>query len=301
MVATLPTRRHFITTLAALPAWSLPLRAHAAPAVLLAQNAPAGIDPTGYLVSEKYDGVRALWDGRVLRFRSGLEIAAPAAFVERLPAVPLDGELWLGRGRFEALSGLVRRQTPDAAAWGQLQYLVFELPGASGSFAARAQRIDELVQHTGWPRLQAVKQHLLASPQDLQRRLEEVTAAGGEGLMLHRADARYETGRSASLLKLKPLHDDEARVIGHLPGRGRHAGRMGALQVRSNSGVVFQLGTGFSDVQRDAPPADRHDGQLHAPRPHGRRCAALCQLSARALRALLRRSRPDANVRRVPA
>jgi DNA ligase-1 len=254
MVATLPSRRHFICALAALPAWALPPGAVAAPAVLLAQNAPAGIDPTGYLVSEKYDGVRAIWDGQVLRFRSGLVIAAPAAFIERLPAVPLDGELWLGRGRFEALSGLVRRQTPDAAAWSQLQYRVFELPGGRGSFAARAQRIDELVQRTGWPQLQAVKHEVLASPRALQRRLDEVTAAGGEGLMLHRADARYETGRSASLLKLKRLHDDEARVTGHVPGRGRHAGRMGALQVCISSGVAFQLGTGFSDAQREVPP-----------------------------------------------
>lgn len=255
MVHVLPTRRRFIATLAALPACGLIPEAHAAPALLLAQTAPAGIDPTGYLISEKYDGVRALWDGRELRFRSGLAIAAPVAFVERLPAVPLDGELWLARGRFDLLSGLVRRQSPDAAAWRQLRYMVFELPGANGSFASRAQRIEGLAQHTGWPQLQAVKQELLASPQALQRRLDEVTAAGGEGLMLHRADAPYQTGRSASLLKLKPLHDAEARVIGHVAGRGRHAGRMGAMQVRNSAGVEFLLGTGFSDAQRDSPPA----------------------------------------------
>jgi DNA ligase-1 len=113
----LHTRRQIIAALAILPAWGRLPEAHAAPSLPLAQPAPAGIDPTGYLVSEKFDGVRAVWDGRVLRFRSGLAIAAPTAFVERLPAVPLDGELWLGRGRFEALSGLVRRQSPDAAAW----------------------------------------------------------------------------------------------------------------------------------------------------------------------------------------
>jgi DNA ligase 1 len=250
----LPNRRRFISALASLPAWVRLPEAQAAPALLLAQTAPAGIDPTGYLVSEKYDGVRALWDGHTLRFRSGLKIAAPDTFVQRLPAVPLDGELWLGRGRFELLSGLVRRQSPDAAAWRQLQYMVFELPGASGSFASRARRIAELVQHTGWPQLRAVKQEMLASPQALRQRLDEVIAAGGEGLMLHRAEAPYETGRSASLLKFKPLHDAEAWVIGHVAGRGRHAGRMGALQVRSSASVAFLLGTGFSDAQRDSPP-----------------------------------------------
>jgi DNA ligase-1 len=247
----LPNRRQFIAALAAFGA--LP-GANAAPALLLAETAPAGIDPTGYLVSEKYDGVRAVWDGQTLRFRSGLPIAAPAEFVSRLPAVPLDGELWLGRGRFEALSGLVRRLTPDAAAWRPLRYMVFDLPGASGGFASRAQRIAMLAQHSGWPQLQAVEQQLLDSPQALQRRLDEVVAAGGEGLMLHRADAPYRTGRSASLLKLKPLHDAEALVVGQVAGRGRHAGRMGALRVRSAAGVDFLLGTGFSDAERESPP-----------------------------------------------
>lgn len=247
----LTNRRQFIAALAA--CCGLP-SADAAPALLLAQTAPAGMDPTGYLVSEKYDGVRALWDGRTLRFRSGLPIAAPADFVARLPAVPLDGELWLGHGRFEALSGLVRRYSPDAAAWRQLRYMVFELPGASGSFASRAQRIAALARQIGWPQLRAVEQQLLGSPLALQRRLDEVVAAGGEGLMLHRADALYETGRSASLLKLKPLHDAEGRVTGHVAGRGRHAGRMGALRVRSTAGVDFLLGTGFSDAERESPP-----------------------------------------------
>ncbi len=246
------TRRQFIAALAGcggLPA------AQAARALLLAHTAPSSMDPAGFLVSEKYDGVRAVWDGRVLRFRSGLPIAAPTEFVARLPAVPLDGELWLGRGRFEALSGLVRRHSPDAVAWRDLSYMVFECPGASGDFARRAQRIAELARQTGWPQLQAVEHQRLDSPSALQRRLDEVVAAGGEGLMLHRADAAYDTGRSASLLKLKPLQDAEARVIAHVAGRGRHAGRMGALQVRSAAGVDFVLGTGFSDAQRVAPPA----------------------------------------------
>jgi DNA ligase-1 len=248
-------RRAFITGLAAWAALGHARATPHAPPLLLAQEAPAWLDPAGFLVSEKYDGVRAYWDGRVLRFRSGLPIDAPRGFIERLPPVPLDGELWLGRGRFEALSAIVRRRQPDAASWLALRYMVFELPGSPGDFASRAQRIQSIVGHSAWPQLIAVEQGTLPSPQALQRRLQELTAAGGEGLMLHRADAAYVAGRSPDLLKLKPLHDAEGRVIAHLAGRGRHAGRLGALRLRTAQDVEFTLGTGFSDAQRGAPPA----------------------------------------------
>ena len=72
--------------------------------------------------------------------------------------------------------------------------------------------------------------------------------------MLHRADALYLSGRSPVLLKLKPVHDAEATVLAHLPGRGKHAGRLGALRVRNAEGVAFNIGTGFSDAERDNPP-----------------------------------------------
>ncbi|HMO47221.1 MAG TPA: DNA ligase [Rubrivivax sp.] len=245
----LPTRRTVIACLAALPAW-----AQARLPLLLARDAPRTLDPRGWLVSEKYDGVRAVWDGQVLRFRSGTPIVAPAWFTQQLPRQPLDGELWLGRGSFEALSGIVRRQQAHAAAWRELRYMLFELPGAPGPFADRAQRLQQLVRHAGWTQLLAVEQSALESAAALQRRLEQVLRAGGEGLMLHRADAPYLTGRSAALLKLKPQQDDEAQVLAHVAGRGKHAGRLGALRVRSASGVEFQLGTGFSGAEREAPP-----------------------------------------------
>jgi DNA ligase-1 len=224
-------------------------------APLLAREWPADADPAGHLVSEKLDGVRALWDGQRLRFRSGGEIAAPAWFVARLPAQPLDGELWLGRGRFEALSGLVRRRQPDDVGWRALQYQVFELPAAGGRFAERAAALQALCAQQAWPALVAVPQTTVADRAALQRRLNAVVAAGGEGLVLHRADAPVAGGRGQWLWKHKPLHDAEAVVLAHLPGQGRLAGRLGALLVRSDSGAEFNIGTGLSDADRAHPPA----------------------------------------------
>ena len=246
----LPTRRAVVAGLMSLLAW-----AQAKLPLLLANEAPRGIDPSGWLVSEKFDGVRACWDGRVLRFRSGVPIAAPAWFTQGLPALPLDGELWLDRGRFEALSGIVRRQQPDDVSWRRLSYLLFELPGSEGDFAARAERLRGIASQVGWSQLVAVEQAVVPSAAALQWRLRQVVRAGGEGLMLHRADAPYHTGRSQALLKLKPQQDAEAVVIGHVAGRGRHAGRLGALRVRTADGTEFLLGTGFSDSEREAPPA----------------------------------------------
>ena len=232
-----------------------PAAAAQAPALLLAREWPANADPAGYLVSEKFDGVRALWDGRVLRLRGGGEVAAPRWFLDRLPATPLDGELWLGRSRFEAVAGLIKRLQPDDAAWRALRYQVFELPAAEGRFDARAQALERLCREQAWPQLQAAAQAPVADRVALQRRLDAVIAAGGEGLMLHRANAPQATGRGLWLWKHKPLHDAEAQVLAHLPGQGRLSGRLGALRVRGDTGVEFTIGTGFSDADRAQPPA----------------------------------------------
>jgi DNA ligase-1 len=239
--------------------WALALLTSAvaaeAPGILLANVYRQQVDVTQYLVSEKLDGVRAIWDGQTLRFRSGREIKAPDWFIASLPKQALDGELWLGRGRFEKLSGIVRREQPDETAWRQVRYMIFELPGAPGTFSERAAEMRRLVAQTKLPWLQEIEQLNVVDRSSLQKRLKAVVKAGGEGLMLHRADALYETGRSDTLLKLKPWADAEAIVIGHLPGKGKYVGMLGALRVRSANGREFSLGAGLSDEERRNPPA----------------------------------------------
>jgi DNA ligase-1 len=227
----------------------------AAPPLLLAQKAPAGLDPSRYWVSEKLDGVRAYWDGQRLFTRHGQPIAAPGWFIAHLPAQALDGELWMARGKFEAASAAVRRQQPLDEEWRALHYMVFELPGAPGSFEQRAGLLRTLAAQASWEGLQAVPQERLPDNAALQARLAAVVRAGGEGLMLHESSADYQSGRQPSLLKLKPHDDDEAVVLGHVAGAGRLQGMLGALRVRNAAGQEFSIGSGFTDAQRRTPPA----------------------------------------------
>ena len=85
--------------------------------------------------------------------------------------------------------------------------------------------------------------------------LDEIVTKGGEGLMLHRADSLYHSGRSDDLLKLKPWQDAEATVVEILPGKGKFSGMMGSLLVTDESGLRFRIGTGFSNKERRNPPA----------------------------------------------
>ena len=234
------------------PAWAA--SPPTAPAMVLAEVYEAHIDVTRYWVSEKFDGVRAQWDGHTLRFRGGGVVPAPAWFTENFPAVPLDGELWIARDQFDRLSGTVRRIEPVDAEWRQVRYLIFELPDAAGDFSTRIQQMQVYVSQANVPWLRVVEQTRVTSHAELKTRLDDIVRAGGEGLMLHRANAPYVTGRSDVLLKLKPWQDAEAVVVGHTPGKGKYQDMTGALTVERPDGKRFQIGSGLTDAMRRQPP-----------------------------------------------
>src|SRR5437868_2176482 len=224
------------------------------PLMLANVYADAEIDLADYWLSEKYDGVRAYWDGEQLLTRRGNRIHAPDWFITGWPRTALDGELWIGRGRFAAVSSTVRDERPDEVAWRQVRFMVFDLPAHPGEFNARLNDLHALVQQLAIPWVQSVAQFRVPDQLTLDRELQQIVAAGGEGLMLHRGSSVYRAERSDDLLKLKTHEDAEARVIGHLPGSGKFQGMLGALQVESADGTRFRLGSGFTDEQRRHPP-----------------------------------------------
>jgi DNA ligase-1 len=222
---------------------------------MLANAYRTGLPLADYWVSEKYDGVRAYWDGQQLSTRHGHRIAAPPWFTRGWPSQPLDGELWAGHGRFTAASSAAAKDAADDDAWRGLRYMVFDLPAHPSRFDERLPALMTLLSSHASPHLQAVPQRRLTDEAALQALLRETVRAGGEGLMLHRGASHYRGERSDDLLKLKQHLDAEATVVAHVPGRGKYQGLVGALLVETPQGLRFKLGSGLRDADRVSPPA----------------------------------------------
>jgi DNA ligase-1 len=226
----------------------------AVPPVLLAESWDTEANLAGWWMSEKLDGVRAWWDGKQFWSRQGNLFHAPDWFLASLPDVPLDGELWIGRKAFQRTVSIARRQD-KSEHWRELRFVVFDAPQHGGVFEARMDFLQGLLRRQK-SEFALVHPHEPCRHLDhLREELARVESLGGEGLMLRQPGSLYVAGRSTTLLKVKNFHDAEATVIGHEPGAGRHKGRLGALFVQLENGIRFSVGTGFSDAERENPPA----------------------------------------------
>lgn len=221
--------------------------------VMLAQRWDPKIDIKGWWMSEKLDGVRGYWTGEEMISRSGNPFRVPKWFTKNFPSTPLDGELWIGRRQFSELVGIIRRKVPDAG-WEKVRYLIFDAPRAAGGFEKRLDVARRWFRQHPNSYTEVLKQQICENEMHLRRKLGEIEGLGGEGLMLRKPDSAYTVGRSYDLLKVKTFKDEEALVIKHLPGWGKHAGRLGALLVELPNGIQFSIGTGFTDRERENPP-----------------------------------------------
>jgi len=197
----IPTIRYFLTALLLTLASALPVAATETPEVMLANVYRQHEDVTQFWVSEKLDGVRARWDGRQLISRGGNVFVAPDWFVRNFPDSPLDGELWMGRGRYEDVVSVVRQLKPHDG-WKAVKFMVFDLPANGGPFTERVEAMRQLAKT---PYLEVIQQFRVDSNTTLMQKLDDIAGQGGEGLMLHRQTAFYHSGRSDDLLKVKPL------------------------------------------------------------------------------------------------
>jgi DNA ligase-1 len=221
--------------------------------VMLAKPHKEAVNYTGWWMSEKLDGMRAYWTGSGLFSRNGKPVHAPRWFTDALPQMALDGELMTGRGQFNETISIVRKQTPVDAEWRRIKFHVFDAPMQPGTCEERWQDMEHAVH--GIPFVQVVEQMRCSSPQHLMEVRAKIAELGGEGVMLRAAKSAYEHRRTDKLLKVKSFQDTEAKIIGYLPGEGKHEGRLGAYvaQLLTGPRVTFGVGTGMTDAERERP------------------------------------------------
>ncbi len=224
------------------------------PSLMLANVYHEGINLNEYWVSEKYDGVRAIWNGEQFVSRGGNIYHAPEWFIQNLPKVKLDGELWVARQKFEQVVSTVRDKSPDDKAWKHIKFMVFDMPELTTSFDNRLKVIKITIKEINTPWIKMVKQWKVSSHSTLMKELKIITEAGAEGLMLHKGSSHYKGKRNGDLLKVKPYQDAEAIVIKHIEGKGKYTKMLGAMLVEMPNGKQFKIGSGFTDVERQHPP-----------------------------------------------
>lgn len=209
----------------------------------------------GWWVSEKFDGFRAIWDGKNFKSRGNNIFAVPPYFSACMPSTPLDGELWLGRASF-GNTGLLRRKTANTEEWknANVQYMVYDLPASNEIWSKRLKDMKNVIIKKNCPHAKIVKQTLVTSQTQLDSMMKKILKEDGEGLMLKDPNGKYENKRSKNLLKMKPLYDDEAIVIGYKAGSGKYASKLGSFKLewkKKEMGKKPFFASGMNDTIRN--------------------------------------------------
>jgi DNA ligase 1 len=222
--------------------------------------------PVGWILSEKYDGLRCIWTGNELiarpskrdgQLKAKVFQYVPQQFIQQLPiGFSLDGELWLGRGRFQEIVGLSnlkpnKKVTTDELdeIWKEVQYMVFDIPHLSDRpYVERRNQLEALI-NDGFPSIRLSVVTTVLHHDHLIELYTSYVEKGAEGIILREPTSKYETKRSKLLLKMKISDDDEAQVIEYIMGTGKYVGMLGAIKCIFN-GKYVQIGTGFTDIMR---------------------------------------------------
>lgn len=206
------------------------------------------LNVTGWVMSEKLDGVRAYWDGDQLISRSGRVLSPPQSFTQGFPSFALDGEIWSRRGEFEHIASIVNTKE-NKAGWDELTYNIFEVPHQKGGLLQRLNVLEAYLHLHTAEKLHILNQIIVNDEEDVRSFFEKVIARGGEGIVLRDPNEAYYTGRTSSALKYKPFTDAECMVTAVIEGKGKFSGQLGAVKC-DYQGKIIKIGSGFTSEQR---------------------------------------------------
>jgi DNA ligase-1 len=243
--------------------------------------------PIGWWASEKWDGIRALWDGEKMISRGSgvgkpkVYTYVPEWFKNTLPpGIPLDGEIWIGRGLFQKTSRLSTIKPGKSYTAEQIEniwagdtdppvvFKVFDIPNDPRPFERRMAFLQTIVKDRKvcWNKLaypgkklfplQFTEQVKIKTMEQLMNLYTKLTSEGAEGIMLRASGSPYQTKRSKYMLKYKIKEDSECILREYIPGDGKYIGMLGSLKCElmtdgKPNGIFTQIGTGLNDAQRE--------------------------------------------------
>lgn len=215
----------------------------------------------GYLMSEKLDGVRGIWEAGKFKTRQDNPIHTPSYFTYNFPSFKLDGELWIARAKFDEVSALIRSDNLDSSLWKSVTYNVFDVPNACEEFklapctlSNRLKVLERYLQQNPNPYIKIIKQIPIKDQEHLKEFYKDIIFNKGEGVVIRKDFAPYEKGRSKNALKLKPYEDAECKVIAYTEGKGKFQDKIGALLCQMPDDRVIKIGSGLKDKDRENPP-----------------------------------------------
>jgi len=208
---------------------------------------------SGWVMSEKLDGIRGYWDGKHLLTKQGHIINAPKWFLKNYPPFAIDGELWTKRGDFENISSIVRKKIPSNK-WKNIKHYIFDVPNAKGDLFDRLNKLKNYLKtHKNTPII-IIPQIKIKNKQQMLKFLKNIEKKGGEGVVVRNPKIPYQRKRSNQILKVKSFFDKECKVIGYTNGKGKYKNLIGALKCELKNGIIFKIGSGLSIKERKYPP-----------------------------------------------
>jgi DNA ligase-1 len=227
----------------------------------------------GFYASEKYDGWRMFYRDGAFYSRTGKPLSPPQHIADAAEALlaadeaaggralVLDGELWLGYERFQDTHAALDAKSPE------LQWLLFDMPSATGGYCERATALGALAADAAADcrvtpdgrvaaaadcRVRVIAQTRCADRASLDAYYTTLLAAEprAEGIVVRAADLPYHwNARHAAFMKRKPFRDLEATVVGYHTiaprtpesAAARPDGYVSSLICRVASGSDFKL------------------------------------------------------------
>lgn len=183
--------------------------------ILLAKNFDSKKDYSGWFISEKLDGYRAVWNGTEMISRHGNKFNIPKEIINTLPKnIILDGELFISRGNFEKCSILKKKNiTINEFLKIKIKYNVFDIISSKKKYKDKIEDIKKICNTNHF--LIFIKQKIVKNNVEIKNIFNKLIQKGAEGIMLRDPNSVYEKKRSNTLVKLKAKNDDEAIIIGY--------------------------------------------------------------------------------------